>query len=362
MASKRPNNHGDSGADAPRVSAGGWSNKRSKPRRQTFAGPAGCDEVLRLNFTRDAYADLVAHAKSQLDAEICGVLLGSNCVDDEGEHVLVDGIIRGVAARQGGTHVTFTQETWTRIHETLERDHPDRDIVGWYHTHPGFGVEFSEMDLFIQRNFFAGSNQVAFVTDPLGGEEAICVNDAGGIRHLGRFWVDGRERRCRRPSDQAIVDPEAPGRLGDVLAALRNLEDRLVQTTRLVDEQRAAQYHLLATLGFICALAFVGLIGYTVYRQVYRDINPPERLRYADIPVQVGDETYLVGVDVVRWRMPEAMSARFIQAVQQMLAAEEEAKRKAAEQAASEAKEAAGEKPDPTPADASPSPNRQGQP
>ena len=34
-------------------------------------------------------------------------------------------------------------------------------IVGWYHTHPGFGVEFSEMDLFIQQNFFGGPAQIA---------------------------------------------------------------------------------------------------------------------------------------------------------------------------------------------------------
>ena len=44
----------------------------------------------------------------------------------------------------------------TRFNASLEREHPGLKIVGWYHTHPGFGVEFSEMDLFIQRIFLPG--------------------------------------------------------------------------------------------------------------------------------------------------------------------------------------------------------------
>ena len=85
----------------------------------------------------------------------------------------------------------------------MDSHHQGKRVVGWYHTHPGFGVEFSEMDLFIQRNFFPDSAQIALVTDPLGGAVAICVNAAGGIEYLDRFWVDGREQPCRRPASAA---------------------------------------------------------------------------------------------------------------------------------------------------------------
>src|SRR5712675_1002427 len=47
---------------------------------------------------------------------------------------------RGAAASHGSTHVTFTQETWNHIHQSLERNYPKLQIVGWYHSHPGFGV------------------------------------------------------------------------------------------------------------------------------------------------------------------------------------------------------------------------------
>src|SRR5579872_6162026 len=153
------------------VIAGGWSEK-VKHKRRAFPGPAGATERLRIAMTRQSYADLTAHAKESLNAEICGVLVGELCEDDAGPFVSVEETIRGASAREASTHVTFTQETWTQIHTEKERKHPKRQIVGWYHTHPGFGVEFSEMDIFIQRNFFSGAGQIAFVTDPLGGEES----------------------------------------------------------------------------------------------------------------------------------------------------------------------------------------------
>src|SRR5260370_28351362 len=52
-------------------------------------------------------------------------------------------------------------------------------IVGWYRSHPGFGVFLSEHDLFIQENFFSGPHQVAWVYDPHTDEEG-CFGWVGG--------------------------------------------------------------------------------------------------------------------------------------------------------------------------------------
>ena len=127
-----------------------------KPLRRNFPGPRGAQATLRVAVDRKANAELIAHAKESLNAEICGVLAGRVCTDDEGTFVHVEAAVRGSAASGGSTHVTFTHATWNAIHQTMEREHPELRIVGWYHSHPGFGVEFSEMDLFIQKNFFPG--------------------------------------------------------------------------------------------------------------------------------------------------------------------------------------------------------------
>ena len=44
--------------------------------------------------------------------------------------------------------------------------YPDKLVLGWYHTHPAYGVFLSEHDMFIHRNFFAEPHHVAVVIDP----------------------------------------------------------------------------------------------------------------------------------------------------------------------------------------------------
>ena len=107
------------------------------------------------------------HARSQMKTEVCGVLIGSK-VD---ETIRVDACIQGVNATQAGTHVTFTQDTWEHVYKIKDSQYPDQRIVGWYHSHPGFGVFLSDHDTFIHKNFFSSPDQVAYVYDPHSDEE-----------------------------------------------------------------------------------------------------------------------------------------------------------------------------------------------
>jgi proteasome lid subunit RPN8/RPN11 len=115
------------------------------------------------------------HSRTSMKAEVCGVLIGST--DDE--RTLIEACIAGVNAAQGGAHVTFTQDTWEHIYKIKDEQFPEKKIVGWYHSHPGFGVFLSEHDLFIQENFFSSPQQVAWVYDPHTDEEG-CFGWVGG--------------------------------------------------------------------------------------------------------------------------------------------------------------------------------------
>ena len=102
-----------------------------------------------------------------MKAEICGVLIGS----EQGRTTVVEACISGVNAAQGGAHVTFTQDTWEHIYKIKDKLYPEDRIVGWYHSHPGFGVFLSDHDMFIQENFFSSPQQIAWVYDPHSDEE-----------------------------------------------------------------------------------------------------------------------------------------------------------------------------------------------
>jgi proteasome lid subunit RPN8/RPN11 len=115
------------------------------------------------------------HARTSMKAEVCGVLIGNT----DHERMTVEACIAGINAAQGGAHVTFTQDTWEHIYKIKDKEYPDHKIVGWYHSHPGFGVFLSEHDLFIQQNFFSNPQQVAWVYDPHTDEE-VCFGWIGG--------------------------------------------------------------------------------------------------------------------------------------------------------------------------------------
>lgn len=124
-----------------------------------------------------------AHGESDTSVEICGVLVGNLYHDRISPYLLIEAHIPGDKASSQQTQVTFTAETWDSIQKEMEQKYPDKKIVGWYHTHPGFGVFLSGMDLFIQDNFFNFPWQIAWVYDPIARIDGIFV------------WREGRSQK-----------------------------------------------------------------------------------------------------------------------------------------------------------------------
>src|SRR5262249_34234810 len=129
--------------------------------------PGGRGDDLRVYLAPEVYEALWTHAVEDTSVEICGVLVGNWARDVGGAFVQITDSIRGDAARNKFAEVTFTHETWARINAEMDQRFADRAIVGWYHTHPDFGVFLSDRDRFIQEHFFSGAGQIALVIDPI---------------------------------------------------------------------------------------------------------------------------------------------------------------------------------------------------
>ncbi len=189
------------------------------------------------------------HARSCNKAEVCGVLIGS----EDGHSLAIEACIAGANAAQAGTHVTFTQDTWAHIYETKDAKYPDDRIVGWYHSHPGFGVFLSDHDTFIHKNFFSSPLQVAWVYDPHSDEEG-CFG-----------WVG---KRLERLSEIALVDHkggEGAGETGkpEPLGSFEDLEGEDLEAQKNDGDQEAPRwlritfsalsYTLVLMIGFLVA-------------------------------------------------------------------------------------------------------------
>jgi proteasome lid subunit RPN8/RPN11 len=118
-----------------------------------------------------AFRDAQAHALSSPHKEVAGVLVGPQPEKQpDGRYVVhISDTIIARHTRMHGASVTYTPESWRDIHDRLSVMYPDEAavIVGWYHTHPGFGIFLSSMDQFIHHNFFNQVWHVAMVLDPL---------------------------------------------------------------------------------------------------------------------------------------------------------------------------------------------------
>jgi len=125
------------------------------------------DQQPRVTIEGEVLRQIRQHARSNSKTEVCGVLIG----EESGNGMNITARIAGLNAAQAGTYVTFTQDTWEHIYKIKDKEYPDDRIVGWYHSHPGFGVFLSDHDTFIHKNFFSAPLQVAWVYDPHSDEE-----------------------------------------------------------------------------------------------------------------------------------------------------------------------------------------------
>ena len=216
------------------------------------------------------------HGKSGEDIEVCGVLVGNVYHDPSGPWLYVQHAIEGNHATQRAAQVTFTAETWEHIQSIMDREYPDLRILGWYHTHPGFGIFLSEMDIFIQENFFPEPWQVALVYDPKGKEEGVFL------------WKEGRPApesfllEIDEPAEEATkvvtmakeVSGKA-GQAGEMVGEVAQFADRLEAIER-------RQKTILILLGVIGLIALAWPLAVTAFlpdllqqKQAHPPINLP---------------------------------------------------------------------------------------
>lgn len=157
---------------------------------EAFPGTA---HEFRIHVSQDAFDRITTRGGADTSREVGGVLVGRACRDAGGAYVRVEATIDALHAEEKGTELTFTHATWDYVHKELEQKHRGASIVGWYHTHPGFGIFLSDRDEFIHRSFFNLAFQVALVFDPLSREHGVFAwRDNEPVR-VRRWWVGGRE-------------------------------------------------------------------------------------------------------------------------------------------------------------------------
>ncbi|MCS7081196.1 MAG: Mov34/MPN/PAD-1 family protein [Chloracidobacterium sp.] len=139
-------------------------------------------------------------ARAFLGENECGGLLIGNVYVAElsGCTVTFTAIVDAVPAQEAAAGPTFVEmgvadllavaDHLRRLREQRQGQvEADLRIVGWYHTHPGFGVFMSGTDQATQRDVFGMPWQVAVVYDPLNGEYGVFYGRDS--KHLAGWYL-----------------------------------------------------------------------------------------------------------------------------------------------------------------------------
>jgi proteasome lid subunit RPN8/RPN11 len=157
-----------------------------------------------------AAADAIErHALSDTSVELGGILLGKECLDPTSGEPFV-WITQSLEAKHYANtqaSFTYTHDSWEEITRERDKRYPESDIVGWYHTHPSFGIFLSHHDLFIHRNFFSQPLQVAYVVDPINQTRGFFQWRDGGMQPVSGYYVSA-ERGDRIALARLVNDLE----------------------------------------------------------------------------------------------------------------------------------------------------------
>ncbi len=132
------------------------------------------NEPFQVYISEDALRDVFFHGvkgHKQGAGEIAGALVGNiyRVFNSKSKFVEVNASIPA-NTKSAHTNVEISDKEWIRINSILEKDPRYRlrsTAVGWYHSHPNFGIFMSGTDENTQLSHFNLEWQIAIVVDPV---------------------------------------------------------------------------------------------------------------------------------------------------------------------------------------------------
>lgn len=168
------------------------------------------DTSERIHISSLALLKMLKHGRAGVPMEVMGLMLGE-FVDDYTVRV-----VDVFAMPQSGTSVSVESVDpvfQTKMLDFLQQTNRPEMVVGWYHSHPGFGCWLSGTDVNTQQSFEQlNQRAVAVVVDPIQSVKGKVVLDAFRLINP-QLMMMGQEPRqttsnighLNKPSIQALI-------------------------------------------------------------------------------------------------------------------------------------------------------------
>jgi len=160
--------------------------------------------------SKAALDKVVEHAKSRGQEEVVGILVGRV----EGQTIIVEDAITG-RIESTATRAVLPPETIAKIADDIIKQRIQGTIVGWYHSHPGYGIFMSNVDIATQAKLQQFSQYVtAMIIDPSTDQVGFFTLDTSGSPQSIRpeyvhIFAEG-EQPVPPPFEVPIEPPSTP--------------------------------------------------------------------------------------------------------------------------------------------------------
>jgi proteasome lid subunit RPN8/RPN11 len=161
---------------------------------------------LEIYIRREVRDAIHAHARAGGRNEIFGLLLGHMEGTAAEPKLVISACIRSDDTLSERTSVTLPSEAWTPLLKRKDENHPEEFILGWYHSHPDFGIFLSEYDLVVQRTAFNSKHHLAYVVDPIRSEDGLFMWRGEEMVPATGYYILGEEE----PPQTREVDVRQP--------------------------------------------------------------------------------------------------------------------------------------------------------
>lgn len=147
--------------------------------------------TLKIFIAIETMKAVLDYSKKDISRELGGVLIGDYCQENRVKFIKISDFIEAKNTQGNNSHIRFNHETWNAIERErkLRKNSEEKQMLGWFHTHPGWGIFLSQDDLFIHQNFFNLPWQVAMVVDPLQREQGFFVWEKDKIIKCKDFYL-----------------------------------------------------------------------------------------------------------------------------------------------------------------------------
>ena len=146
-------------------------------------------DSVQVYIKQDVYKRIEKFAKEEMSKEVGSILIGDYVDEKDRKTVVISNYIEAKYTDASASTLTFTHETWDYVYKEKDKKYPDKKIVGWQHTHPGYGIFLSNYDVFIQENFFNLPWQIAYVVDPIADTRGFFEWKNEKVAKMSGFYV-----------------------------------------------------------------------------------------------------------------------------------------------------------------------------